>query len=156
MFDRFLNMPQSLLSRVWEIVQLLFIKYHYFPDGGPYYMETILLICRANKRTGFSIIGTSIMKELTYSDSVNLKLSPSLEAVFPSCSVKKVFWKMLLLFTEKHLCWGLLLLKLQAWRLVSYKIFKNTYFEKLLRTFASTTLNASFLGLLKQDLVRLS
>ena len=63
---------------------------------------------------------------------------------------------MLLLFTEKHLCWDLLLLKLQAWRLVSYKIFKNIYFEKLLRTFASTTLNASFLGLLKQDLVRLS
>ena len=68
MFDRFLNMPLSLLSRVWEIVQLLFIKYHYFPDGGPYHIETILLICRANQWTGFSIIGTSIMKGLTFSD----------------------------------------------------------------------------------------
>ena len=35
--------------------------FHY---GGPYHTETSPLIFRANKQTGFCLIGTSIMKEL--------------------------------------------------------------------------------------------
>ena len=36
-----------------------------FHDGGPYHIETSLLICRANQLTGFCMIGTFAMKELT-------------------------------------------------------------------------------------------
>ena len=35
-----------------------------FHDGGPYHIETIPLICRANQWNGFYMIGTSVMKEL--------------------------------------------------------------------------------------------
>ena len=37
-----------------------------FHDGGPYYIETSLLICPANNWTGFYIIRTSVMKELIH------------------------------------------------------------------------------------------
>ena len=33
-------------------------------DGGHYHVETTPLICRINKRTGFYMIGASVMKEL--------------------------------------------------------------------------------------------
>ena len=36
-----------------------------FHDGGPYHIETSPLICIANEWTGFYMIGTTIMKELT-------------------------------------------------------------------------------------------
>ena len=36
-----------------------------FHDGGPYHTETSPLICSAvNQWTGFSMVGTSVMKEL--------------------------------------------------------------------------------------------
>ena len=35
-----------------------------FHDGDHYHIETSLLICRANQRTGFYMRGTSVMKEL--------------------------------------------------------------------------------------------
>ena len=34
-----------------------------FDDGGPY-IENSPLICSANQRTGFCVVGTSVMKEL--------------------------------------------------------------------------------------------
>ena len=34
-----------------------------FDDGGPY-IENSPLICSANQRTGFCVVGTSAMKEL--------------------------------------------------------------------------------------------
>ena len=33
---------------------------------GPYHIETSPLICSANHRTGFYVIGTPIMKELIF------------------------------------------------------------------------------------------
>ena len=67
------------------------------------------------------------------------------------CSIKKVVLKNFVTFTVKHLCWSLFLKKLLDWRpkillketptqvlFCEYcKIFKNTYFEKHLRTTAS-------------------
>ena len=35
-----------------------------FHDGGPYHIESSPLICYASQWTGFSMIGTSVMKEL--------------------------------------------------------------------------------------------
>ena len=35
-----------------------------FHDGGPYHIEISPFICSANQRTGFYMIGTSVMKEL--------------------------------------------------------------------------------------------
>ena len=35
-----------------------------FYDGGPYHIETSLLIYRTNKWTGFYTVGTSVMKDL--------------------------------------------------------------------------------------------
>ena len=57
------------------------------------------------------------------------------------CSIKKGVLKKSVVFTEKHLCWGLLLIKLKTFRpptqVFSCKycgIFKNSYFEEHLRT----------------------
>ena len=36
----------------------------FFHDGSPYRTETSPLICSGNQRTGFYMIGTSLMKEL--------------------------------------------------------------------------------------------
>ena len=36
-----------------------------FHGGNPYHVETSSLICKANQRNGFYMIGTSVMKELT-------------------------------------------------------------------------------------------
>ena len=36
-----------------------------FHDGGSYHIETSPFICSANQWTGFYMIGTSVMKELT-------------------------------------------------------------------------------------------
>ena len=38
-------------------------KAYLFHEGGPYHIETIPFICRANQWTGFYMIGTSVMKE---------------------------------------------------------------------------------------------
>ena len=40
-----------------------------FYDGGPYHMETSLLICFANKWTGFYMIVTSVIKEFKQTDN---------------------------------------------------------------------------------------
>ena len=55
----------------YELVQyldaLLHVKIeqkYILHDGGPYHIETSPLLCRANQWTGFSMIGTSVMKEL--------------------------------------------------------------------------------------------
>ena len=70
------------------------------------------------------------------------------------CSTKKDFLENFAIFTEKHLCWGLFLVKLQALgrqlyqketpAQVSYceycKIFKNSYLEEHLRMAASAKL----------------
>ena len=66
-------------------------------------------------------------------------------------SVKKVVLKNVADFTGQHLCWSLFLIKLQALKAYHFmretprqvlsceycEIFKNTYFEKRLRTAAS-------------------
>ena len=38
--------------------------FNIFHDGGPYYAETIPLICRINEWTGFFMTRTFVMKEL--------------------------------------------------------------------------------------------
>ena len=43
----------------------------FFYDGGPYHIETSLLIYRANQWTIFYMIGTSVMKELNVSQSMS-------------------------------------------------------------------------------------
>ena len=40
-------------------------------DEGPYHIKTSQLICKSNQRTGFSIIGTSVMKELNVFQSIS-------------------------------------------------------------------------------------
>ena len=69
------------------------------------------------------------------------------------CSTKKVVLKNFTMFTRKHLCWILFLIKLQAFRPTTLlkwtptqtfsceycEIFKNTYFEKHLWTAASVS-----------------
>ena len=42
-----------------------------FYDGDPYHTETSPMNCSANQWTGFYLIGTSVMKELTYLSGVN-------------------------------------------------------------------------------------
>ena len=39
----------------------LFLLFH---DVSPYHIETSQIICRANQRTGFNMIGTFVTKEL--------------------------------------------------------------------------------------------
>ena len=72
------------------------------------------------------------------------------------CSIKKLFSKNFVIFSRKHLCWRLFLIKLSGSRLYwkeipapvffceHYKIFKNSYFEKHLRTGASIVVNRSY------------
>ena len=66
------------------------------------------------------------------------------------CFVKRAVFKIAAIFTEKHLCWSLFLIKLQILRppvsdlrllfsCVIYKFFKNTHFEDHLPTTASET-----------------
>ena len=47
---------------------MLFIDFIFplslFHDGGPYHIETSLLVCSTNQLTGFYMIGTSVKTEL--------------------------------------------------------------------------------------------
>ena len=82
------------------------------------------------------------------------------------CTVKKTFLKNFLkivlknftIFTGKHLCWSLFLIKLQVWRPATLskealtqvfpckycEIFKSTYFQEHLRTTASNNIIVFF------------
>ena len=58
----------------------------------------------------------------------------------PEVFFKKVVLKNFANLTEKHLCWSLFLIKMEAWETPAQmfsceisKIFKNTYFEEHLR-----------------------
>ena len=63
------------------------------------------------------------------------------------CFIKKAVLKNFAIFTWKHLCWSLCVIKLQTFRSLTFlkrdsntdvcEIFKNTYFEEHLRTAAS-------------------
>ena len=56
----------------------------------------------------------------------------------PEVFYKKAVLKNFAILTEKHLFWGLFLIKLQALRSCQYcKIFQGTYFEEPLRMAAS-------------------
>ena len=69
------------------------------------------------------------------------------ESSHQRCSIKKAFLKNFAIFTGKHLCWSLFLMKLQVFRLVTLfkrdsnigvcEILKNTCFEEHLLTAAS-------------------
>ena len=75
------------------------------------------------------------------------------------CSIKKGALKNFAVLTEKHLCWSLFLIKLQAWRHATLlnetptqvfsweycEIFKNIYFEEHLQTAAPDILVNSIL-----------
>ena len=64
------------------------------------------------------------------------------------CSRKKAILKNFAIFTKKHLCWNLFLIKLQATQVFSFeycKILKNTNFEEHLQTVASALLLMHFL-----------
>ena len=58
-------------------------KYTLFHDGGPYNIETSLLVSKANQWTGFYMTATSVIKELVIYDEVlflktfKVGLSPS-------------------------------------------------------------------------------
>ena len=61
----------------------------------------------------------------------------------PEVFFKKGVLKNFANLTEKHLCWSLFLIKMEAWETPAQmfsceisKIFKNTYFEEHLRTTA--------------------
>ena len=56
----FYKFKEEILSHIWYKLFLIQLFY----DGGPYHKETSPLICKANQWTGFSLIGSSIMKEL--------------------------------------------------------------------------------------------
>ena len=43
---------------------LLAVMHYLFHDGGPYYIKTSSLICKANQWAGFYMIVISVMKEL--------------------------------------------------------------------------------------------
>ena len=45
-----------------------------FYHGGPYHIETSLLIYRTNKWTGFYMVGTSVMKDLKLAIKMQLLL----------------------------------------------------------------------------------
>ena len=47
------------------IIYSLPTRFQLFHDGSPYHIETSPLICCANQWTGFCMIGTSVMKELS-------------------------------------------------------------------------------------------
>ena len=54
-------------------------KYYYFcvtvqlfHEGGPYHIDTSPLICRPSQWTGFYMIGSSAMKELTYHNKISM------------------------------------------------------------------------------------
>ena len=62
------------------------------------------------------------------------------------CSIKKVVFKNFAIYTGKHLCWNLVLIKVQVFMsgtllkkdsYENYKFFKKTHFEEHLRTAAS-------------------
>ena len=58
-----------------------FSCFELFHDGGPYHLETSPLICRGNQWTGFYMIGTPVMLELTNFTSIptcSLKINPFL------------------------------------------------------------------------------
>ena len=59
-----------------------------FHDGGPYYIETKLLICSTNQWTGFYMTRTSVVKELTHFLSVLRFCSP-----LQNTRKTKVFWR---------------------------------------------------------------
>ena len=79
----------------------------------------------------------------------------------PKCFVQKVVFENFTRFTGKHLCWGLLLIKLQAWKPATLlkknparvssceycKICKSNYFEEHLRTAVSSNCRSdAYLG----------
>ena len=74
-------------------------------------IETSPLICRANQKTGFYMIGTSVMKELKA-----IKAS-SMSQIFCRSSHPKAFYKQVVLeicskFTGEHSCWRAISIKL--------------------------------------------
>ena len=74
------------------------------------------------------------------------------------CSIKEIVLKKIDIFTGKHMCWSLLLMRLHAFRPATlfkktpthvfsckyYEIFKSTYFEEPLRTTAYVILDVRF------------
>ena len=53
-----------------------------FHDGGPYHIETSLLICYITQWTGFYMTGTFVMKELNHTYMQNNYLRRSLQVLF--------------------------------------------------------------------------
>ena len=59
-------------------------KIQLFHDGGPYHIETSPLVCSANQCTGFCIIGTSVMKELSHLKNLRAKIHMIRELLIPN------------------------------------------------------------------------
>ena len=58
-----IHLPQ-LKPLICHNLKNLLVTFSLFYDEVPCHIETSLLICRVNQWTGFSMIGTSVMKEL--------------------------------------------------------------------------------------------
>ena len=87
---------------------------------------TISLQMLLNKKIIFSTFLQAIGTQWTQ------KLKSTSKAGVPKCSSKQVFLKYFTIFTGKHLCWSLFLIKLQAWRPL-LKRDSNTNLSKSLR-----------------------
>ena len=61
-------LPQEFLKQVANNNN----RFQLFNDGGPYHVETSLLICEASRFTGFCMIGTSVIKELNKHKDVKI------------------------------------------------------------------------------------
>ena len=53
-----------------------------FHDGGPYHIETSILICSANKWTGFYMIGTPVVERVNFSDTLRSNLEAKYRKIF--------------------------------------------------------------------------
>ena len=87
---------------------------HLFHHGGPYHIETSPLICSTNHWSGYYIIGTSVMKELS-------KCWLRIKECWIQKQTSDVFCKRTCfsMFTGKHLRRRLFLIKWQVFRAVN-------------------------------------
>ena len=72
-----------------DVISKVFFSSKLFHEGGPFHIETSLLICSANQWTGFYMIDTCIMKELT-TEHKKTRTFPYLPATFFNENYKKV------------------------------------------------------------------
>ena len=82
--------PRTRSCLIWErCISKVFFSSKLFHEGGLFHIETSLLICSANQWTGFYMIDTCIMKELTTGHK-KTRTFPYLPETFFNENYKKV------------------------------------------------------------------